>query len=313
MTETSHYEYVDSFAGLPVFDFTPETGAEGLPGPAQVAWRVRLDDFIEEFEPFQELFSRFTESVDTASVAALIIGNWGATHEVPADRPLGLLTGEAERFPALKALFFGEWLQEETEISWIEQGDVTPLFTSFPGLETVVIRGGSGLELSPISSPVLRELRLETGGLPGAVVRALGASDLPALQSLELWLGVEEYGGDTVVADLAPLLSGERFPALSHLGLQDSEIQDEIAAAVASAPVVAQLDSLSLSMGMLTDEGAEALLSGQPLGHLKRLDLHHHYLSDEMVERIRAALPNVDVDLDDRQQDDEWRYVAVAE
>ena len=312
MTKTSHYEYVESFAGLPVFDFTPETESEGLPAPAQVAWRVRLDDFIEEFEPFQELFSRFLETVDTTSVGALIIGNWGATHEVPADRPLALLTDAAERCPALKALFFGEWLQQETEISWIEQGDVTPLFTSFPGLETVVIRGGSGLSLALITSSVLHELRLETGGLPGEVVRALGASDLPALQTLELWLGVDEYGGSTGLADLDPLLRGERFPALRHLGLQNADFQDGIAAAVASAPVVAQLESLSLSMGVLTDEGAEALLSGQPLSHLKRLDLHYHYLSEEMVGRIRAALPGVDVDLSERQRD-EWRYVAVAE
>ncbi|GAA2730451.1 STM4015 family protein [Actinocorallia aurantiaca] len=308
----SHYEYVESFAGLPVFDFTPETGADGLPGAAEAAWRVRLDDFIEDFAPFQELFSRFLEAVDTTSVTALIVGNWGATHEVPAVRPLELLTGASERFPALKALFFGEWLQEETEISWIEQGDVTPLFTAFPGLETVVIRGGSGMELSPLDSPVLRELRLETGGLPGSVARALGASDLPALRSLELWLGVEEYGGDTTVDDLGPLLTGERLPALRHLGLQNAQIQDEIAAAAAGAPVVARLESLSLSMGVLTDEGAEALLSGRALTHLKRLDLHHHYLSDEMAERIRAALPDVELDLGDRQKDD-WRYVAVAE
>ncbi|MEO3784465.1 STM4015 family protein [Actinocorallia sp. B10E7] len=308
----SHYEYVEAFGGLPVFDFTPETETTGLPGPSEVAWRVRLDDFIEEFAPFQELFSRFLEAVDASSVTALIVGNWGATYEVPAVRVLELLTGAAERFPALKALFFGEWLQEETEISWIEQGDVTPLFTAFPGLETVVIRGGSGMELSPISNPVLRELKLETGGLPGAVARALGGSDLPALRSLELWLGVEEYGGDTTVADLGPLLSGERFPELRHLGLQNAENQDEIAAAVAGAPVVARLESLSLSMGVLTDEGAEALLSGQPLGHLKRLDLHHHYLSAEMTERIRAALPGVEVDLGELQTDD-WRYVAVGE
>ena len=308
----SHYEYVESFAGLPVFDFTPETEANGLPGAAEVAWRVRLDDFIEEFAPFQELFSRFLEAVDTTSVTALIVGNWGAPHEVPAPRALELLTGAAERFPALKALFFGEWLQEETEISWIEQGDVTSLFTAFPGLETVVIRGGSGMELSPLDSPVLRELRLETGGLPGSVVRALGASELPALRSLELWLGVEDYGGDTTVDDLGPLLTGERLPALRHLGLQDAQIQDEIAAAIAAAPVVARLESLSLSMGVLTDEGAESLLSGRPLTHLKRLDLHYHYLSDEMAERIRAALPDVELDLSDRQKDD-WRYVAVAE
>ncbi|MFD0891882.1 leucine-rich repeat domain-containing protein, partial [Streptosporangium algeriense] len=111
------------------------------------------------------------------------------------------------------------------------------------------------------------------------------------------------------------ILSGERLPALRHLGLQDSEIQDEIPAAVASAPSLARLESLALSMGALSDEGAEALLSGQPLTHLKRLDLHHHYLTDPMVDRVRAALPGVEVDLSEQEEpdDDEWRYVAVSE
>ena len=132
-----------------------------------------------------------------------------------------------------------------------------------------------------------------------------------------MWLGVEEYGGDATVADLAPLLSGGRFPALRHLGLQNSEIQDEIAAAVASAPVVAQLDSLALSMGALTDEGAAALLDGQPLTHLKRLDLHHHYLSDAMMRRVCDALePSgvaVDVSEQEKAEEKEGRYVAASE
>nr|BFE77741.1 hypothetical protein GCM10020093_003420 [Planobispora longispora] len=155
----------------------------------------------------------------------------------------------------------------------------------------------------------------ESGGLPAEVVRAVGASEFPALEDLDLWLGVEEYGGDATVADLGPILSGERLPALRCLGLQDSEIQDEIAAAVATAPVVARLETLALAMGTLTDAGAEALLTGQPLTHLRRLDLSHHFLSEEMAERLRAALPGVEVDLSDRQEadEDDWRYVAISE
>ncbi|GAA4600549.1 hypothetical protein GCM10023195_00170 [Actinoallomurus liliacearum] len=38
---------------------------------------------------------------------------------------------------------------------------------------------------------------------------------------------------------------------------------------MASAPVVARLEVLDLSMGTLSDDGATALLSGQPLTHLK--------------------------------------------
>ncbi|MEV5826177.1 hypothetical protein AB0L25_11425 [Spirillospora sp. NPDC052242] len=78
---------------------------------------------------------------------------------------------------------------------------------------------------------------------------------------------------------------------------------------------VARLESLSLAMGTLTDRGAEALLSGRPLTHLRRLDLRHHFLSEGMAERVRAALPGVDVDLGDRQEpkDHDWFYVEVSE
>ena len=80
--------------------------------------------------------------------------------------------------------------------------------------------------------------------------------------------------------DLAPILAGARLPALKHLGLRDAEIADEVAAALAGAPVVARLETLDLSLGTLSDAGAAALLAGQPLTHLRKLDLHHHFLSD---------------------------------
>ncbi|ROO89378.1 hypothetical protein EDD29_7068 [Actinocorallia herbida] len=306
--------FTESFAGLPVFDITEESEFTGLPDPASVAWRLRIDDYVEAFEPFETLFAGFLEHVDTARVRALIFGNWGPTYEVTSTRPLALLTDAAVRFPDLKAFFLGEYLQEESEISWIMHGDITTLFTAFEGLEEVVVRGGSDLALEPLKAPALKSLRFEAGGLPGRVVRAVAASELPALESLELWLGVDDYGGDTTVPDLAGILSGERLPSLRALGIQNSDFQDPIAAAVAGAPVVARLEALSLSMGSLTDTGAEALLSGQPLGHLARLDLHHHYMSTPMMARVVAALPGVAVDVADQNDaEDEWRFVEVSE
>ena len=99
-------------------------------------------------------------------------------------------------------------------------------------------------------------------------------------------------------------------------------MQDAVASAVASAPVVERLEVLDLSMGVLTDEGAAALLGGQPLTHLKTLDLHHHYLSAAVEERVRQTMATagveVDLDRDDAEEDTEddgtvWRYVAVGE
>ncbi|MER7475733.1 hypothetical protein [Micromonospora sp. NPDC000018] len=93
-------------------------------------------------------------------------------------------------------------------------------------------------------------------------------------------------------------------------------LQDEIAAAVAEAPVVAQLRSLALSMGTLSDTGAAALLNGRSLTHLRWLDLQHHYLSAAMMRRLRDALEpsGVEIDLSDGREDpgdSRWRYVAL--
>jgi len=303
--------YRGEYAGLPIVSLRPP-GAP-MPGAGEAAWRVSVRVYSAK-ETFEEHFARFTETVDTTEVRALIIGGWAEAYDKDASGPIRLLAENAARFPALRSLFFAAMPQEECEISWIQQSDVTPLLESFPLLERLEVRGGTGLELRPVRHEHLRILRFEAGGLPASVVRAVGMSEFPALEYLELWLGTSDYGGETTAPDLENILSGERLPALRHLGLQNSEIQDEVAALVASAPVVARLESLSLSMGVLTDEGAEALLSGVPLTHLKRLDLHHHYLTDAMVERLTATFSGIWLDVSDRQEPDgEQRYVAVAE
>ncbi|RZB16683.1 leucine-rich repeat domain-containing protein [Streptomyces sp. F001] len=321
MTFADHFE---TFHGLPVFTL-PEPGEKALPAADGVAWR--LDCFEAGELPFAELWRSFTDRVPSTGVQALVIGPWWDDEYSELRPALELILADAGRFPALRALFLADVTGEECEISWLQLTDVTPVLEAFPLLEEFGVRGGDSqglgeepLSLRPVRHDALRALRFESGGLPGQVVRAVGACELPALEHLELWLGVSQYGGDATVADLVPILSAGRLPALRHLGLQDSELQDEIAAAVASAPVVAQLESLSLSMGTLTDAGAEALLGGQPLTHLKRLDLHHHFLGEAMADRLRTAFGSAGTEVDlsghqtpHRWRDEEWRYVAVSE
>ena len=306
------YQHLEEYAGLPVFRFDHETGPDDdLPPAAEAAWYVGT---CFDEDSFDDVFARFRKAVDTAEVAALIIGYWGADYDQGSADAAAVVAGAAASLPKLRALFLGDITGEEAEISWIEHSDISPLFSAFPGLERLEVRGANGLALSPVRSEHLKTLRFESGGLPAEIVRAVGASELPGLAHLDLWFGVDDYGGDATAGDLAPLLSGERLPALRHLGLENSLIQDEIAAAVAGAPVVARLESLSLAMGTLSDEGAEALLSGQPLTHLRELDLHHHFLSDAMMQRVKAALPGVKVNLDQKDpHGGDWRYVAVGE
>ncbi|MGW1891308.1 STM4015 family protein [Streptomyces sp. NPDC002004] len=321
MTYAEHFE---SFHGLPVHTLLAPC-EKALPAAGGTAWR--LDCYEAGDMPFTELWRSFADRVPSEEVRALVIGPWWYDEYSELRPALELILADAERFPALRALFLADVTGEECEISWLQLTDVTPVLEAFPLLEELGVRGGDSqglgeesLSLRPVRHEALRALRFESGGLSGQVVRAVGACELPALERLDLWLGVSQYGGDATVADLAPILAGGRFPALRHLGLQDSELQDEIAEAGASAPVVAQLASLSLSMGTLTDTGAEALLRGQPLTHLERLDLHHHFLSESVADRVRTAFgaAGTEVDLSEQQtahrwRDEEWRYVAVSE
>ncbi|MFI0818865.1 STM4015 family protein [Streptomyces sp. NPDC021098] len=322
--------HITELHGLPVFDFPrPDEGEKPLPEAETVAWRLSRHDGEEDID---DCWERFLDTVDPARVRALVFGQgaYGSELDYSGFDAADQLAAAKDRLTGLDALYLADLEFEECELSWIVQGDVSPILAAYPRLRELGVRGSGGgygdepgLEFPPLRHEGLCTLRLENGGLPGAVVRGIASSDLPHLEHLDLWFGVEDYGRDATVHDLAPILNGGRLPALRHLGLRNADIQDELAAAVATAPVVAQLTSLSLGLGALSDAGAESLLHGQPLTHLKRLDLRHHFLSDAMMRRVRDALEpsGVTVDLpesegiDEDDADDEagGRYVAASE
>lgn len=313
--------HMREFHDLPVFEFPAADARVELPDAAAVAWRLSAPTYSEpEDELWQPLFERFLKTVDTGRVRAVVVGGWDEAYENSSADIVTALIGANDRLTGLEAVFLGDMDSEDCEISWIIQSDVTPLLAAYPALREFGVRGGSQLAFPSIRHTGLETLVVETGGLGADVVRGIAGSDLPALENLELWLGTDTYGADSTPEDLAPLLSGASFPALRSLGLCNSVIQDEIAAAVASAPVVARIERLNLSMGVLTDEGAAALLDGQPLTHLAHLDLSHHFLSEAMRERVLAALAphGVTVVLNDALEPEEYngvvyRFVAVAE
>ncbi|WP_326701098.1 STM4015 family protein [Streptomyces sp. NBC_01754] len=318
----SGVEHLHALLGLPAVDFQQETGGAARPAAGDAAWRIRVDPYDDDEgeRTWEELFGAFLEAVDPGGVRALIIGQWGEAADQDSSYPIGLVVAAADRLTSLEAVFVGDLVMEESEISWIEQSDVTALLAAFPALTELGVRGGSGLVFPPVTHAALRTLTVESGGLPAEVVRGVVDSELPSLEHLELWLGVSAYGGDATLRDLAPLLSGTRFPGLHHLGLRNSELENEIAAAMASAPVAARLRSLDLSSGTLGDEGAAALLEGQPLTHLASLDLHHHFMTPPMERRVIGALEPHGVRVDVSERCEPWdgrgaagRYTTVAE
>jgi hypothetical protein len=299
---------------------TPAEAAD----PGGVAWRIDCNLHGEYFDrDFPELLADFLDRVPAAAVEALVTGQWLEWGEDDCT-VVDDLTAAAGRLPALRALFVNDLVDEQSQPSWIYVPPLGPLLDAFPNLAELWVRGtpegmASGADPEPLISPTkhaaLRKLVVQSGGLPATTIRALAECEFPELTHLEIYLGDPDYGGDATLDDLAPFLEAGRFPRLRHLGLKDAVIQDQIAAAIAQAPVVAQLMSLDLSLGTLGDEGAAALLAGQPLDHLLKLDLRHHYISGEMQTRLRQAWPTVLVDLSEqqRQMPRRRRYVAVAE
>jgi hypothetical protein len=297
-------ENLAEFHGLPVRNYVP---GEGLPDAGAVAWRLRR---APDGPPFLDgLLRPFLAEPSVGHVQALVLGTWVDDLGDSSAPLVDELVGSTDRLPALRALFLGDVTGEECDLARIRHGDVTGPVEALTALEEYGVRGGSGeITMRPFASASLRRLTFQSDGLPVAVVRAVGASDLPNLEHLELWLGAEEAS----IGDLQPILAGDRFPALQRLGLRNAEIADEVATALATAPVVRQIAVLDLSLGTLGDEGVTALLRGQPLAHLALLDLHHHYLSDDGMAYVRAS--GLTVDLSDQQVEvDGERYVAVAE
>lgn len=277
--------------------------------------RIAVDyDEAEEGKTLLDKVIAFAESAQAATTTALVIGSWEEAYESSCQEALDYLAVNSARLPCLTELFVGDMDSEECEISWINQGNYTALIKAFPQLERLHIKGSTELVLSsePLAHANLKALTIECGGLPKSIIETITQAQLPNLEYLNLYLGVDEYGFDASLDDLRPLLTKERFPKLKYLALADSEIADEIAEAIAEAPVLDILETLDLSQGTLSDKGGEALLASSKIRQLKRLDLHYHYLSNAVMAKLRALGPIVDVT---EQQDieDEWRYPAVTE
>lgn len=310
------YENLNSFFEKPVQNFTEAGDITDFSGIA-VALRCEYG----EDDTLHSLLAKLLEQPGIEQLEALVFGVWmedGEAFGVGPNPALGLLVARKEKLPNLKALFVGDIVSEENEISWIEQGDMSALWGAFPQLQHFRARGGNGLKLGKIVHDNLKTLIIETGGMSKTVVDDVLQSQAP-LTHLELWLGEENYGATTSLSDFDALLEGRVFPDLKSLHLNNSSYQNEIAAAVAKSVVVGQLQRLGLSMGTLSDEGGQALLDSQHLGHLDQLDLTFHFLSGEMQSNLKAKYPNVI--LDDPQKPDELQgetlyyiaYTAVSE
>ncbi|MDO4167923.1 MAG: STM4015 family protein, partial [Eubacteriales bacterium] len=240
-----------------------------------------------------------------AQVDDLVIGSWGDAYETSAEKILEDIIANKEKFSHVTKLFVGDMDYEECEVSWIIQGNYEALFAAMPQLESLTIKGSTDLQLGQVVHPNLKSLTIICGGLPRDVIASIRDAKLPALENLVLYLGVEDYGFDGSVKDIAALLEQSDFPKLRSLGICDSEIQDEVTKLVLESKYIDQLHVLDLSQGTLTDKGGKLLLAQLPAhSGIQELDLQYHFLSDEMMEKL-AALP-IDVNVEEQNEPDEY-------
>ena len=252
-----------------------------------------------------------------AELEEVVIGNWGNAWD---DQESGVqdiiddIIKNKEQFSHIKSLFIGDMDFEECEVSWIIQGNYENLFCAMPQLESLTIKGSTNLTLGKIEASNLQSLEIICGGLPKDVIQSVRDAKLPALESLTLYIGVEDYGFDGTIKDIEELLEKSNFPTLENLAIVDSEIQDEICKVVLNSKYMKQINRLELSMGTLTDKGGQLLLDKLPeFPNVECLDVRYHYLSDEMMEKLEN-LP-IEVNTDEQEEpdedDDEIYYYAM--
>jgi len=308
-------EHAGTFLFRGVVPFDPEKGLSQA-GRGK-AYAVRLEDpYDTDVAEFVELLKTLIADDDASKLKALVLGCWGSPMNANDQAIYDTLLAAKHELTSLNALFIADAVMEESECSWIELGNWASVL-GLPTLEHLRVRG-NGTPRAPLLSPTLRSLCLQTGGLPRETARAVASASFPNLEHLELWLGTDDYGGNTTPEDLAPIFSGKLFPRLRYLGLRNAREADAFAQAVATAPILEQIEVLDLSLGAIGNAGAEALLASPAVAKLKRLDLHLNYMDDATRKKVKALRIDVDVSAGDAEEEDwgdgdMYRYIALTE
>jgi uncharacterized protein (TIGR02996 family) len=243
----------------------------------------------------------------------LTIGALGIADEYDYGEVVGAIVRAGA--PALRTLFLATFSSEHTELSWSHLGKLEKLWPAAPRLESLTLRAGS-MSLGKLELPALRKLRVETGGFDKKNVKEICDASWPALESLHLYLGQHNYGGNSKVKDVLPILEGKNLPALRHLGLMNCEYTDEICKALPGSGILAQLETLDLSLGTMSDVGARAIADNQDaFSHLTSLVLSENFLTDAGIKALKGLGKKVNTASQKERYDwdEDGRYTSVGE
>lgn len=268
-------------------------------------YQYDYDDYDEGKGP-ATMVEEILADPEFPQVTQLIIGSWGSACEDDCQEILDGIRANKDKFAHVESLFVGDMDYEECEVSWILQGNYSDFWEAMPQLKELTIKGSMDLVLGDIVHQNLEALTIICGGLPVSVIQSIKKAKLPGLKKLVLYIGIENYGFDGNKDTIKALLEESDFPKLEYLGIEDSEIQDELAEVVLESKYMKRLHTLDLANGTLTDKGGELLLGKLPsYPNIKVLDVHYHYMSEEMEEKLKA-LP-IEVDTSESNEPEEYR------
>ena len=268
-------------------------------------YQYDYDDYDEGKGP-ATMVEEILADPEFPQVTQLIIGSWGSACEDDCQEILDGIRANKDKFAHVESLFVGDMDYEECEVSWILQGNYSDFWEAMPQLKELTIKGSMDLVLGDIVHQNLEALTIICGGLPVSVIQSIKKAKLPGLKKLVLYIGIENYGFDGNKDTIKTLLEESDFPKLEYLGIEDSEIQDELVQVVLESKYMKQLHTLDLANGTLTDKGGELLLGKLPsYPNIKVLDVHYHYMSEEMEEKLKA-LP-IEVDTSESNEPEEYR------
>ncbi len=281
--------HANIFADRQVVNF--ETGMEII-NPQNTAYA-----FHEYYgsDTFESKWSSLLESPCINEVEALVFGmtDWDM-------QLIPIIANAKDKLENLKAIFIGDIEDSECMISSLPcYGDISPILESYDRLEFLQMRCNQGRNArtgeklhegfkfcQPLKHDRLKILRIESSGLNHQTLLDINQLNLPSLEYLELWLGSPEYGANSSIADLMPMISSEKLLQLKYLGLKNCDYTDDIAFALAKLPCLENLIELDLSMGTLGDDGLLVLLNSPTIEYVDTLNISENFITKGFIERM---------------------------
>jgi hypothetical protein len=232
-------------------------------------------------------------------IEALVFGNVNLDMEL-----ISIITNARKELKNLKAIFIGDIEDSECMISCLPcYGEISSILESYNRLEFLHIRcnqsrnSRAGEKLSegfkfcqPLRHDRLKVLRIESSGLNRQTLIDISQLTLPKLEYLELWTGSPEYGGNSSVTDLIPLINSEKLTKLKYLGFRNCNYTDDIAFLLSKPPILENLIELDLSMGTLGDEGLFELLNSPGIEYLVTLNVSHNFITMDFIDNMLPTL-----------------------